>query len=426
MKRFVCTCLTLVLLLMLFVSASANTIDQKKNELNQVGENIKEAKGDLRHVSQEQSKIGLQIDAIEQDLVIKERELKAAEAQLAQTLRDLAATEEEIQETEAVLEAAQAALEQTRLALAQAIEQLALQEERMAERLRTMYMHRTISYLELLLEARSLNELLTKMEMIRQLVSFDRQIFDEMTEYRTQVDAQKLEQEAQEQTILAALNEIEAKKASLEDKEHAIRNDRAKIARQKQEIEARRQDRRRLLTDLEQEKAAIQKELDELERQSKQLEKTIQDLIREQEAQRRRQIFAGGIMAWPVPGFEGRVSSPFGARIHPITRRQEKHTGIDIAGVGINGKPAVAAADGVVLLSGWLGGYGNTVIIDHGSGITTLYAHGQSRTVNAGDTVKRGETVLRVGSTGMSTGPHLHFEVRKNGAPTNPMPYLTR
>lgn len=425
MKRFVCTFLALVLMLMLVVSASANTIDQKKNELNQVGENIKEAKDDLRQVNQEQSKISLQIEAIENDLAKKERELKAAEAQLTQTLHDLAATEEEILETEAVLEAAQLALEQTRLDLALAIEQLVLQEDRMAERLRTMFIHRSISYLELLLEAKSLNELLNKMEMIRQLVSFDLQILEDMTEHRAHVDAQKLEQEVQEQTILTALDVIEEKKASLEDKERAIRNDRTKITRQKQEIESRRQERKRLLSDLEEEKAAIQNELDEMEHQSKQLEKTIQDLIREQEAQRKRQIYAGGIMAWPVPGYEGRISSPFGARIHPIKRRQEHHTGIDIAGAYIDGKPAVAAADGVVLLSGWLGGYGNTVIIDHGSGITTLYAHGKSRTVNAGDTVKRGDTVLRVGTTGMSTGPHLHFEVRKNGVPTNPMPFLT-
>jgi len=131
-----------------------------------------------------------------------------------------------------------------------------------------------------------------------------------------------------------------------------------------------------------------------------------------------------GRMTWPVPGFT-RVTSPFGMRTHPIFGGQRMHTGVDIAGPGINGAAVVAAGDGRVISTGWRGGYGNTVIIDHGDGVTTLYAHlqGGSIRVSVGEQVSAGQRIASVGSTGNSTGPHLHWEVRVNGQPRNPMTF---
>ncbi|MRS12322.1 MAG: hypothetical protein EG823_04530 [Actinobacteria bacterium] len=142
--------------------------------------------------------------------------------------------------------------------------------------------------------------------------------------------------------------------------------------------------------------------------------------------------YFAGVMAFPVPGFEQTPTggSAFGYRIHPILGYNKLHTGIDIGGraVGkdINGATIVAAADGKVIYAGYRGGYGNCVIIDHGNGVATLYAHMQSGSfkVSEGQTVERRDGIGRVGSTGLSTGPHLHFEVRINGTPVDPMPYL--
>ena len=115
----------------------------------------------------------------------------------------------------------------------------------------------------------------------------------------------------------------------------------------------------------------------------------------------------------------GRISSPFGWRIHPIFRDRRFHSGIDVA-IG-TGTPVKAAADGYVLMAGWLNGYGNTVILDHGGGLSTLYAHNKSLSTSAGKAVLQGDIICKVGSTGFATGPHLHFEVRQDGSPRDPM-----
>ena len=125
--------------------------------------------------------------------------------------------------------------------------------------------------------------------------------------------------------------------------------------------------------------------------------------------------------AWPAPGFT-RISSNFGYRNHPTRRRREHHDGIDLA--SRHGNRILAAEAGTVILSGWHGGYGHTVIIDHGSGLHTLYAHNSRNLVSVGDRVTRGQHIANIGSTGVSTGPHLHFEVRVNGRPVNPRPFL--
>ena len=126
-------------------------------------------------------------------------------------------------------------------------------------------------------------------------------------------------------------------------------------------------------------------------------------------------------MNWPLPGFT-RISSGYGQRTHPISRRSEFHTGIDLPAP--SGTYIYAAESGTVIISGWNGGFGNTVVIDHDNGLSSLYAHNSRNLVSVGQWVNRGDRIARVGSTGVSTGPHLHFEVRHNGRHVSPYGYL--
>jgi len=132
--------------------------------------------------------------------------------------------------------------------------------------------------------------------------------------------------------------------------------------------------------------------------------------------------YIGGILEWPVPGYT-RITSPFAMREHPITGVYKQHTGVDIAAP--TGANFVAANDGMVVKAEFNGAYGNMVIVDHGGGISTLYAHGNEMLVKVGQTVSKLQPVLKVGSTGYSTGPHAHFEVRVAGVPVDPLLYIT-
>jgi len=134
-----------------------------------------------------------------------------------------------------------------------------------------------------------------------------------------------------------------------------------------------------------------------------------------------RIVYSGGVFCWPAPSYTY-ISSPFGYRIHPVYGTRKYHSGLDLAAPG--GSPILAAADGTVRFSGWNGGYGNCLIIDHGGGIQTLYGHSSKLLVSVGQKVSRGQKVALVGTTGTSTGNHLHFEVLNNGVATDPMPYL--
>lgn len=131
--------------------------------------------------------------------------------------------------------------------------------------------------------------------------------------------------------------------------------------------------------------------------------------------------YTGGVMYWPVPGYS-RISSYYGYRIHPIFKKRQLHTGIDIP--ANRGQTVIAAKEGTVVFSGTKGGYGSTVIVNHGGEISTLYAHNSRLLVKRGDVVEKGQAIARVGNTGNSTGPHLHFEVRKNNVAVDPLPWL--
>ena len=132
--------------------------------------------------------------------------------------------------------------------------------------------------------------------------------------------------------------------------------------------------------------------------------------------------YVGGTFAWPAPGYYT-ITSPYGMRNHPVIHVYTNHSGMDIGAP--MGSYAIAANDGVVTTATYSNSYGNMVIINHGGGITTLYGHASQLLVQVGDVVKRGDPILKVGSTGWSTGPHLHFEIRVNGKTIDPYPYVT-
>ena len=191
---------------------------------------------------------------------------------------------------------------------------------------------------------------------------------------------------------------------------------------QKQEVLSQQQEKKvALLQQYYQEAENVDSSTDDLEIASIEVEKAIKKLQSLGYKNSVNIIKGKGVLGYPCRS--GRLTSDYGYRIHPISGKKKFHAGIDIGGNPV-GTPVLASANGIVITAGWLSGYGNTVIIDHGNKISTLYGHNSRLSVKVGDVVTKGQKIAEVGSTGNSTGPHIHFEVRVDGKHTDPKEWL--
>lgn len=229
------------------------------------------------------------------------------------------------------------------------------------------------------------------------------------------------------------LDAYEILKADEERQKEDVESGRAEVERELVELDQQRQVLLADLADVESKQAQAEKEFVEVEsllssirsdiaayeEHKGNLEEDAERLKKELAARQSKGGTRPGVLSWPVDGW---VSSLFGYRIHPIFGTKKLHTGIDIA--ASSGSTIRATASGTVLIAGPYGGYGNAVVIDHGGGLATLYAHQSALSVSVGEFVESGQKVGAVGCTGYCTGPHLHFETRENGTPVDPMKYL--
>ena len=267
------------------------------------------------------------------------------------------------------------------------------------DRLKAMYMCGGTSTIGLILGADSFSEMLTRFEVVSRISEHDTDTMHKLIEQRKYIEAIKDTLTADKAELEHTVSELEGKKSDLDGKMTAVNQ-------QIQDISA-----------LE---AQFTSDSKKIKKQMAEMKKEIDDVFAKLNSEG---DYVGGIFAWPVPGYKT-ITSDYGWRFN----HTNWHTGIDISGAAVYGKPIVAANDGKVAFvqrSYVPGkGYGMYVIIDHGGGIQTLYGHTSDIYVNVGQTVKKGQTIAAVGSTGWSTGPHLHFEVRVNKKDVNPWTYL--
>lgn len=288
------------------------------------------------------------------------------------------------------------------------------QLERYRERVRAMEENGNYGFLAMVLNTTSLGELLTAMDDIGEIMESDRELEDEYIAARENTEQVKAEYEATK-------TELEAKQAELRTEQEELEKD----------IEEATQ----LILSLEEDIANRREEYDAILAAEDEANARIDALVAELEAQRAAEeaarnpggggggsVTGSGSFIWPCPSCTY-ITSRFGLRIHPITGEEKTHTGLDI-GAGY-GAAIVAADGGTVILAEVNGGYGNCVMIDHGNGYTTLYGHMSSYAVSSGQSVSQGDTIGYVGSTGMSTGPHLHFEVRSGGGRIDPEQFFS-
>lgn len=327
--------------------------------------------------------------------------LETLSEELAQLSTDIEAKEEQI------------AITTTELQAAEVTE--AEQYEAMKLRIKYMYEKGDSSYVDLLLQARSLSELLNKAEYIGKISEYDREKLDEYIATKEQIAETKVVLETEHEELLDLQEQTEAKHASVEE---LLAAKQAELKSVESQIDAAEADVTEYQKDLKKQEDSIKAIEAEIKRQEEAAKKKTQA-----SGQTYKTQSIGDIkFIWPCPA-SGRITSKFGARSSPTKGASSNHQGIDVGAP--TGSNILAAAGGTVVVSTYSYSAGNYVMINHGGGVYTVYMHASKLLCKVGDTVKQGQVIAKVGSTGYSTGPHLHFGIRVNGTYVNPSKYVS-
>lgn len=349
----------------------------KINSLTQQQQNIQNkinsTKSELNNTTIEKNKQLSQLNQINNNIDSVQSSIDSLEASIAQTESDIAFAETEI------------------------INKQRDYDGRMAifcNRLKEMYEYGETNYADVLFQSSSFSDFLTRFEYMRYVADNDKQLLDEVVALRNSLEEQK--------------NTLETQKISLESQKKTHEEKMAQLELASQEKEA-------IVAQIKADEDSLTAILKAMEEESDRIAANIASLQSDGGT-------APSTLLWPSPSSRY-ITSAYGPRTHPVTKKQNSfHTGIDIGAK--NGTNILSAASGTVIVSTRNNSYGNYVVVDHGGGMSTLYAHMSKRLVGVGDVVTAGDVLGLVGSTGMSTGPHLHFEVRINGKHTKPNPYL--
>lgn len=375
--------IAMLLALVTFASASsgvyaAKSVSQLKEELSQNQKNAEKTQKEIQAKQQEQNE--------------HKKKKNAIDLEIASLQGDIDTIQNVIDEKDAEIEAKNAEIEVLD-------ESLKKTDKQLKKRMKIMYESGTTSYLEMIFSAKGLSDLFTRLSIIESIVKHDNKIIED---YQMQIDQ-----------IAAAKEIIETEKNEQVEAREILEGKRG-------QIKAKQAEQQKLIDALSKDIKELKKQEAEMEAAERQIQAQINAALGKSD-QKSVTYKGNGKFILPLASYT-RISSPFGYRIHPITGTRKLHSGIDYAAPG--GTAIFAAEDGVVLTSGWINGYGYTITINHGSGYVTLYAHCSSLIAKAGQKVTKGQTIARVGSTGNSTGNHLHFEVKVNGVAQNPANFL--
>jgi murein DD-endopeptidase MepM/ murein hydrolase activator NlpD len=351
-------------------------LDSMEREIKKNEANLKDAKKKEERAINDISKLSNQIAEAEQRLNVTELKRTQVSNRLTETMRKIQAIEVSIDDARKLL----------------------------SERVVAMYKYGGAAEFSLFMSARGTQDALSTSYLLTRIAEQDKVLITNLMVEKNALDKAKADLEKQKRELDARNKELEKQKAT---------------------IQRASNERNKLLQQARKDKAMFQAEQDELLKASNELKSKVNYLLAQKKKQKEGQsggstlYYKGGKLAWPL---RGKINSPYGTRVHPIFKTKATHTGIDID--GDRGDPVRAAADGEVLYTGWLRGYGQVVILDHGGDLTTVYAHLSGIDTVENKKVKMGDKIGRVGSTGTATGNHLHFEVRVNGNTTDPMKYL--
>lgn len=362
----------------------------------------------LQKLNQERENITAQKDLITEDIDATEQKISSLNAEISKLDAEIAAKDKEIKDTVKLF----------------------------CDRMRANYMAGETSVLEIFTSSSDMSSFLNRLEMFKRVTESDQSLVDKLNKEIASIEEMQKELETKKAALQKEKTELEAKRSDLQKTEDTLTANQDVIKQKTEEVEAK-------LNALNAQTKELKVSIDEYNSEMSRLDSEIKEAIRK--AQNSGSSSGGnsggsnaGSMnsnvssagwAWPMPYDGVYLTSYYGYRYHPLDGDWRYHSGIDVSMSGAYGKNIVATRAGTVILSSLESesgtGYGNYIIIDHGDGYTSLYGHCSELLVSQGQRVSRGQIIARVGSTGWSTGPHLHFEVRYNGETVDPLDYVT-
>ena len=389
MKKLLCGVIVLIICSFSLISFAEN--ETSSNNTANTSSNITDLQTQQKEIQTQIEQSGEQLNEVQDELTENLEQIQKLDEKIEQAETELEKINKKIEELTKTTE-------KQKESLKIATKKYNKQKKLVEARLVAMYEAGDTQYLDVILSSSDLSEFISSYAMLSEIAAYDKDLLDTVEEQKQilEIVNERLEENL-EQLALLQKNQITNTKI-MQNTKTLRENYISKLSTQEQEIQAK---------------------IDEYKTQFEQVNKEILEVAL---AQGLSTEYIGGEMAWPVPGYT-KITSNYGMRTHPITGVYKLHTGVDISAP--MGAEFVAANDGIVTKAYYNSAYGNMVMIDHGGGISTLYAHGSEILVQVGQTVKRGDPILKVGSTGYSTGPHAHFEVRLNGVVTNPIEYIT-
>ena len=375
MRRLITIILILIITCSLCICVHAQDLTELQEQSSQLTQAIDESNNRLQAVQDELSTNMQELQDLDNQIAQSQNELNNINTDINDLMKQITENEEKLNKTQAEFDKIQDLLD---------------------ARIIKMYETPKFEFLQVILASKNATEFLSTYYAMKELAEYDKELLD---------------------TVRKQKEEIETTKKILAEKKRQVVASKQTQQKKAQVLANTKKMRQYYISKLSIEEQELQAKIDDYNNQVETIEAEIKLMALNSVSA----DYIGGALTWPIPGYNT-ITSEFGMRVHPITGAYKLHTGTDIGAP--MGADFVAMGKGVVTKASMTPAYGNMVIIDHGGGVQTLYAHGSEILVQVGQEVEAGTPVLKVGSTGYSTGPHAHFEIRINGQPVNPMDYL--